>query len=459
MDLYLYNTLSRTKEKFVPIKPQIGIYTCGPTVYSYAHIGNLRTYVFMDILRRILEYNNYQVYSVMNITDVGHLLDDADDGDDKLEVSARQQNKTPLEIADIYTKQFLKDISSLNILTPSVIPKATDNISQMIDIVAKLIELGYAYETDDGVYYEVSKFSNYGKLSRANLENQLSGARVELNEHKRNPLDFAIWKKADANHIMQWNSPWGMGYPGWHIECTAMSLRYLGDKFDIHTGGVDHIPIHHENEIAQGEAYTGHKMTNYWLHSEFMLYDGGKMSKSLGNNYTLTQLLDKGYKAVEFRYFCLNAQYRQKLNFTFEGLDSARVAYNRLLSALKLHSLSSDKTDKELLFQYENEFHTAINDDLNAPMALGVLWKMVKHNHSSDIYDLALKFDKVLALDLDKLSPDNIEIPKHVQELLNQRKTARANKDFALSDQLRDKISQLGYTVKDSKQGQEIVKN
>lgn len=458
MDLYLYNTLSRSKEKFIPIGEKVGIYTCGPTVYNYAHIGNLRTYIFMDILKRILEYNNLPVNSVMNITDVGHLLADADDGQDKLEVAAKQQNKTPFEIADFYTKQFLIDIKRLNILTPNNIPKATDNIKQMIDIVSELIRSGYAYETDDGIYFEVSKFSNYGKLSRANLEQQLSGARVEVNEHKRNPLDFALWKKADKTHIMQWQSPWGMGFPGWHIECTAMSRRYLGDLFDIHTGGVDHIPIHHENEIAQGEALVGHKMTNYWMHSEFMLADGGKMSKSLGNVYTLDQLASKGYTPIEFRYFCLNAQYRQKLNFTFEGIESAKTAYNRLLASLKLHSSSQVKTDTQLLNEYENEFHTAINDDLNAPMALGILWKMVKQNHSRDIYDLALKFDKVFAIDLDKLPSDDISLPPEVENLLNQRKEARLNKDYALSDVLRDKIQSLGFTVKDGKNGQEITK-
>ena len=312
MDIRLYNTLSRSKEVFVPIKQgKVGVYSCGPTVYNYAHIGNLRTYVFMDILRRIFEYNGYKVKSVMNITDVGHLLSDADDGDDKMAKAAKEQNKTPEEIAEYYSSVFFKDIARLNIKRPTITPKATDHIQEMINIVVDLIEKGYGYETDDGIYFDISKFENYGKLSHMNLEDQLAGARVNVNTGKRHPADFAIWKKAEPNHIMQWQSPWGMGYPGWHIECTAMSNKYLGNLFDIHTGGIDHVPIHHENEIAQAEAWLGQKAVNYWMHSEFMLVDGGKMSKSLGNTWTVENLVERGYTPMEFRYLCLNTQYRQ----------------------------------------------------------------------------------------------------------------------------------------------------
>ena len=324
MEIKLYNTLSRSKEVFKPIKEgKVGVYSCGPTVYNYAHIGNLRTYVFTDILKRIFTFNGYKVKSVMNITDVGHLLSDADDGDDKMVKAAAEQNKTPEQIAEFYTAAFFKDCQRLNILRPDVTPKATEHIQEMLKVVRDLVAKGYAYETDDGIYFDISKFPDYGKLSRANLEEQLAGARVDVNLGKRHPADFAIWKKAEPNHIMQWPSEWGMGYPGWHIECTAMSTKYLGEYFDIHTGGIDHVPIHHENEIAQVEAWLGHKAVNYWMHSEFMLVDGGKMSKHLKNTYTVDDLIEKGFSPMEFRYLCLNVQYRQKLNFTWESMESA----------------------------------------------------------------------------------------------------------------------------------------
>ena len=279
--LNLYNTLSRKKEEFEPIDgKKVTMYSCGPTVYSYAHIGNMRTYIFMDLLRRVLKYDGYKIKGVMNITDVGHLQSDADEGEDKMEKAAKKEKKTPWEIADYYTKVFFDDLNKLNIGKPEIIAKATEHIDDMIKYVEKLIEKGYAYETSDGIYYDISKFPNYGQLSRLNLEDQIAGARVEVNPEKRNPYDFAVWKKAPKEHIMQWPSPWGMGYPGWHIECSAMSIKYLGQHFDIHTGGVDHIPVHHENEIAQNEAITGKKSVNYWCHGEFMLVNNGKMSKS-----------------------------------------------------------------------------------------------------------------------------------------------------------------------------------
>ena len=288
--LRLYNTLSREKEDFVPVGKTVTMYSCGPTVYNYAHIGNLRTYVFMDIVRRVLRYDGYKLKGVMNITDVGHLLSDGDTGEDKMELAAKKQQKSPYEIAAYYTDVFFKDIAALNIGKPEIIAKATDHIQDMIEYVKKLVELGYGYETSDGIYFDISKFKDYGKLSRLNLDDQIAGARVEVNDEKRHPADFALWKKAPKEHIMQWPSPWGMGYPGWHIECSAMSRKYLGSLIDIHSGGVDHIPVHHENEIAQSEALEGHKTVNYWLHGEFMLVDGGKMSKSLGNTYTIAQL-------------------------------------------------------------------------------------------------------------------------------------------------------------------------
>lgn len=459
MQLRFYNTLTRKKEDFVPVKPhQAGIYSCGPTVYKYAHIGNLRAYVFMDELRRVLEYNGYKVKSVMNITDVGHLVSDADDGEDKMSKSAHETGKTPLEIASFYTDQFIKDIDALNIKRPTVCPKATDNIPEMIAVVQSLLDKGYAYETEDGIYFSVEKFPDYGKLSGINLADQRHGARVEVNSFKRHPVDFALWKKASPNHLQQWDSPWGKGFPGWHIECTAMSKKYLGEVFDIHTGGVDHIPIHHENEIAQAECWLGHPAVHYWMHSEFMLIDGGKMSKSLGNTYTISDLVAKGYSPVVFRYFCLNVQYRQKINFTWEAMDAAKAAYNKLCAQLVSHKNSPARTEKSILDDFHNKFEEAINDDLNIPLAIGVLWTMLKLPKSCDVYKLALDFDRVFALDFDKVKEEKKEIviPDNVRQLAETRLQARKAKNWAESDRLREELSALGYSVKDTADGYEL---
>lgn len=461
--LKIYNTLTRKKEEFVPLKEgKVCMYSCGPTVYNYAHIGNLRTYIFMDLFRRILKYDDYKLKGVMNITDVGHLMSDADDGEDKMEKASREQKKTPEEIAAYYTDVFFTDLAKLNIGKPEVIAKATEHIPEMIAYVQELLDKGYAYEIDDGIYFDISKFPEYGKLSRLNLEDQQAGARVEVNDQKRHPADFALWKKADPNHIMQWKSPWGMGYPGWHIECSAMSRKYLGFPFDVHTGGVDHIPVHHENEIAQNEALTGKKAVDYWVHGEFMLVNNGKMSKSLGNTYTIAQLEEKGYTAMEFRYFCLNAHYRKKLNFTFDGMDGAKVSYARLLGVLYQHKTSDATTDKEVIENYKKQFVDAINDDLNVPLALGILWKAVKEPKSKDIYALALDFDKVLGLSLDKAKPEEqpkIDAPQEVVDLAEQRKQAKKDKNYALADEIRAKITALGYTVTDTKEGYTLTKN
>ena len=461
MQLRVYNTLTRKKEELVPIKPnQVSMYTCGPTVYKLATIGNLRAYVFMDELRRVLEYDGMKVKSVMNITDVGHLVSDGDDGEDKMEKSAHETGKTPLEIAETITSQFMQDIDALNIKRPTVTPKATDNIPEMIEVVKALLDKGYAYETEDGIYFSVEKFPEYGKLSGVNLEEQRHGARVEVNSFKRHPIDFALWKKAAPNHLQQWDSPWGRSFPGWHIECTAMGVKYLGERFDIHTGGVDHIPIHHENEIAQGECWLGHKIVNYWMHNEFLLVDGGKMSKSLGNNYLLSDLQAKGYAPVVFRYFCLNVQYRQKINFTWEAMDAAKTAYNKLCAQLVAHKNSPEKTDKAILDDFTKKFEDAINDDLNVPLAIGVLWTMLKQPKSKDIYNLALKFDKVFALDFDKVKEEKVEIdvPDEVVALAEERLAARKAKNWAESDRLRNEIAERGYAIKDTATGYEITK-
>ena len=459
--LRFYNTLSRTKEDFKPINPKfVTMYSCGPTVYNYAHIGNLRTYIFMDLVRRALRLSGYKIKGVMNITDVGHLMADSDDGEDKMAVASRQQNKTPWEIAEYYSKIFFEDLAKLNIGKPEIIAKATDHIEDMINYVLDLEAHGFSYETSDGIYFDIAKFPNYGCLSRANLDDQLAGARVEVNDEKRHPADFALWKKADPLHIMQWRSPWGMGYPGWHIECSAMSQKYLGKTFDIHSGGVDHIPIHHENEIAQNEAITGEKSVNYWLHGEFMLVDNGKMSKSLGNTYTIAQLEEKGYSPLDFRFFCLNTHYRKKLNFTFDGLDAAKISRERLMQSLAQHKASSAKTDEAKLEKYKADFHAAIEDDINVPLALGILFTAVKEPKSKDIYELALYFDKALGLSLDKLpavKEETIVIPDEVADLIEKRKTAKANKDYALADQIRGQITALGYNVMDTKDGVKVT--
>lgn len=462
--LKIYNTLTRTKEDFKPIRDNhVYMYSCGPTVYSYAHIGNFRTYIFMDLIRRVLKYNGYKLKGVLNITDVGHLMRDGDDGEDKMVKASREERKTPLEIADFYTKVFFEDLQKLNIKKPEIIAKATDHIQEMIDYVKALEEKGYAYETSDGIYFDISKFPGYGKLSGINLEDQKAGARVEVNSEKRNPADFALWKKAEPEHIMQWPSPWGMGYPGWHIECSAMSLKYLGTPFDIHSGGVDHIPIHHENEIAQNEALTGKKSVNYWMHGEFMLVDGGKMSKSLGNIYTISQLEERGFSAMDFRFLCLNAHYRKKLNFTFEGLASAKTSRERLCAALYKHKTAKNKTDQEILDNYKRQFVEAINDDLNIPLALGVLFTMLKEKKSEDIYKLALDFDAIFGLSLDKTAQpeQNGEenIPEEIMALVEARAAAKKAKDYKTADQIRDQIIKAGYLLSDTKEGTFVKKS
>lgn len=462
--LKVYNTLTRKKEDFVPIDEKcVRMYSCGPTVYSYAHIGNLRTYVFMDLIRRVLRYDGYKLKGVMNITDVGHLLSDGDEGEDKMAKAAREQKKTPWEIAAYYTDVFFKDIEALNIGKPEVIAKATEHIPEMIEFVQALQDKGFAYEITDGIYYDIGKFPSYGKLSGQVVDEKEAGARVEENSEKRHPADFALWKKADKNHIMQWESPWGMGFPGWHIECSAMSRKYLGETFDIHSGGIDAVPVHHENEIAQNEARAGKKTVNYWMHGEFMMVDGGKMSKSLGNVYTIAQLREKGYEPLDFRFFCLNAHYRKKLNFTFEGMNAAKTGRERILAALAQHKASPAKTEQSVLDSYKEKFVDAINDDINIPLALGVLFNMLKEPKSKDIYDLALDFDKVFGLDFDKVAlptatAPKIDAPKEVLDLIEKRKEAKKAKDFALADKIRAEIGALGYEVKDTREGVVVTK-
>ncbi|HEY8443358.1 MAG TPA: cysteine--tRNA ligase [Clostridia bacterium] len=460
--LKLYNTLTRQKEVFKPLKEgEVSMYSCGPTVYNFAHIGNMRTFIFVDILRRVLKHNGYKLKGVMNITDVGHLESDSDTGEDKIQTAAKKENRSPYEIAEFYTQAFFEDLKKLNIERPEFTPKATDYINEMIDFVVKLVEKGYGYETSDGIYFDISKFPEYGKLSKINLEDQIAGARVEVNPEKRNPYDFALWKKAPKEHIMQWPSPWGMGYPGWHIECSTLGRVFLGDEFDIHSGGVDHIPIHHENEIAQTEALIGKPAVKVWMHSEFMMVDNGKMSKSLGNTYTVSDLEKRGFEPMDFRYFCLNTHYRKKLNFTFEGLEGAKIARKRLIEQLISHK-NADETNADLK-KYYQEFDEAVNDDLNIPLALGVLWTALKEPKSKAVYEFALYADQVLGLKLKETTkqeqePVQEQIPQEIEELAKQRMDAKKAKDYAKADELRNIINSKGYNIIDTPQGYKISK-
>ena len=465
MKLTFYNTLTRKKEEFHSIdENRVRMYSCGPTVYSYAHIGNFRTYIFMDTLRRVLKYNGYELKHVMNITDVGHLESDADEGEDKMEKAARKENKDPYEIAKFYTDIFLRDMDRLNIERPEIIAKATDHIEEMIQFVKEILANGYAYETSKGIYFDISKLDKYPVLSNRNIDEQIAGARVDVDPEKRNPYDFALWIKAPENHIMKWESPWGLSYPGWHIECSAMGRKYLGEVFDIHTGGVDHIPTHHENEIAQSKGACGKIPAKTWMHVEFLQVDGGKMSKSLGNTYTLDQLQEKGIEPLAYKLFCFTAHYRTQLNFTFEGAMSSQVALNRLREGFIKHTQGTEKIDEEIIKEYKSRFLETINDDLNLPATMGIIWEIVRNNQKSKQFaDLLLEFDKVLGLDLansqkylDKQA--KIDVPEDVLKLLEERKQARQNKNWELSDNLRDKIKELGYAVKDTKDGMTVEK-
>lgn len=461
MELKLYNTLTRQKTEFKPLEEkEVKIYTCGPTVYSFAHIGNFRAYVFMDTLRRVLKYNGYTLKHVMNITDVGHLESDADEGEDKMEKAARKENKNPYEIAAFYTDIFFRDMGRLNIEKPEIIAKATEHIEEMMEFVKQLIENGYAYETSKGIYFDISKLDKYPVLSNRKLDDQIAGARVDVDTEKRNPYDFALWIKAPENHIMKWESPWGLSYPGWHIECSAMGRKYLGDEFDIHTGGVDHIPTHHENEIAQSKGCTGKVPAKRWMHVEFLQVDGGKMSKSLGNTYTLDQLQEKGIEPLAYKLFCYTAHYRTKLNFTFAGAEASQKSLNRLRQSYLKHEESNNEVDDKIVEEYLNRFVEAINDDLNMPLAMGIVWEVARNDIKTNKFaKLLLEFDKVLGLDLANSKEylekeEKQEIPEEIQKLLEERKTARENKNWAESDRIRDLLKEKGYTVKDTKEGQ-----
>ena len=466
MAINFYNTLTHKKEEFKTLDGNnvVRMYSCGPTVYSYAHIGNFRAYIFMDTLRRVLKYNGYKLKHVMNITDVGHLESDADEGEDKMEKAARKENKDPYEIAQYYTDVFLKDMEKLHIDKIEIIAKATDHIQEMLEFVEALVEKGYGYETSRGIYFDISKLDKYPVLSNRNIDDQIAGARVEVDEEKRNPYDFALWIKAPENHIMKWESPWGLSYPGWHIECSAMGRKYLGDQFDIHTGGIDHIPTHHENEIAQSKGLTGKVPAKYWMHVEFLQVDGGKMSKSLGNVYTLDELQKRGIEPLAYKLFCFTAHYRTKLNFTFDTVLASQKALRRLREGFLKHKAGNEAVENSTIEEYKKRFLETINDDLNMPAAMGIVWEVVRNEKKSkQLAEVLLEFDKVLGLDLENsekyLNEDkNIELPKNIIDLIEKRKEARKNKDWELSDKIRDELKDQGYNVKDTKDGMTVEK-
>lgn len=456
--LKIFNTLSKKKEKFVPIREgEASLYLCGPTVYDRATIGNFRTYIFGDILQRILRYNGYKVNYIQNITDVGHLVDDGDQGEDKIEKGSRKTGKTALEVAEYFTKLYWEDSAKLNIERPTTSCKATEHIEEQIELVKILEEKGFTYGTSDGIYFDTSKQENYGQLAGLDKQGLQEGARVEINPEKRNITDFALWKFSpkDEKRQMEWDSPWGVGFPGWHLECSAMSIKYLGEPFDLHAGGMDLLPVHHTNEVAQNEAVYGHKTVNYWLHGGFILVDGKKMGKSLGNAFTIQDIIDKGFNPLSYRYLTFTAHYKQELNFTWEALQQAESAYKKMIKIASEMSTETGKEVGEIDINYNEKFLEAINDDLNIPKALAVMWEMLKDKTLSDNAKLStlLKFDEVLGLSI-KDGAENLKkgignIPEEVLKLVNERNLARENKNWTEADKIRDKIADLGYEIED----------
>ncbi len=458
----LYNTMTRRIEEFVPIVPaHVSMYCCGPTVYNYAHIGNLRTYIFEDILKRTLERAGYTVRHVMNITDVGHLTGDGDDGEDKMEKSARETGKSVWDIAAFYTKAFFRDEEALNIIRPDVVCKATDHIQDMIALIKRLEDGGHTYTSGGNVYFSIDSIPDYGKLARLNLSDLKSGARIEVDSNKKNPKDFVLWftNSKFQGQAMTWDSPWGVGYPGWHIECSAMSMKYLGEHFDIHCGGIDAIPVHHTNEIAQSEAATGKTWVNYWCHGEFLLMGNAKMSKSSGSFVTLPVLEEAGYNALDYRYFCLTGHYRSQLRFSYEALDAARSARQSLME--KISALKSEATESkdpgEGAKAYMTAFDEAMENDLGAPQALSVLWKMIKDStlSSSDKLAAAYHMDAILGLRLSEAESRKEETVGSADDLrlLAERTAAKKAKDFKRADEIRDELKKRGYNVKDTPSG------
>lgn len=459
----LYNTLSREKEEFKPIKDnEVGLYTCGPTVYDYAHLGNLRSYIFEDVLKRVLKYNGYKVKHVMNITDVGHLTGDMDMGEDKLEKGAKREGKTAWEVAEFYTEAFKKDLKLMNIEDPDVWTKATDYIKEQIELIKILEEKGYTYKISDGIYYDTSKFEDYNKLSHLKLDELQEGARVEKNDEKKNPTDFALWKFSpkDSKRQMEWKSPWGVGFPGWHIECSAMSMKELSDNQDIHCGGIDHINIHHTNEIAQSEAATGKKFFNFWMHGAFLNIEGGKkMSKSADNFLTVENaLIKKQISPLVYRFANLQVHYRKPMEYSSESLKNAESGLMNLVNKVRTLGFKVDDLEQyQVNKKFKEKFLAVINDDLNMPQALAVVQDVLKSEISKgEKLVTILDFDKVFGLDLDKQKIK--ELPVEIKEIIEKRKLAREKKDWDESDKLRDKLEKMGYIVEDNKDVMNVIK-
>lgn len=458
--LTIYNTLGRTLEEFVPINPPfVGMYSCGPTVYDYQHIGHMRRYVGDDILIRVLQWNGFEVKHVMNITDVGHLTSDSDSGEDKMEKGAKKFGLSVWDIARKFEKQFFDSTDALNISRPTVLMHATDYIEEQIALIEVLEKKGFTYVIEtDGVYFDTSKFPDYFKLSHQNPEELKKGARVEFIKGKRNSSDFALWKFSPSNEKrqMEWDSPWGIGFPGWHIECSAMSMKELGETFDIHTGGIDHIAIHHTNEIAQAECATGKLFVKYWIHHNFLTVEGQKMSKSLGNIFTVSDVVARGFDPMALRYLYLQTHYRQEMNFTWDALTAAQTAYTKLVREFKQWDKNGIPSKQHL-----DEFTNALNDDLNTPKALAVVWDLVKANIPSDIKAATLTdIDGILGLGIleKELIEEKIVYPQEVLDLADKREEFRKIGDFKSADEIRKKIADLGYEIIDAKNGFEFVK-
>jgi cysteinyl-tRNA synthetase len=459
----IFNTLSRRVEEFHPLNPPaVTLYSCGPTVYLPAHLGNLRAYIFVDILRRALEYNGFKIRHAMNVTDVGHMTSDADAGEDKIEKSARAQGKSPLQVANFYLDWFLRDIRALNIEEPDVLCRATDNIDAMIDLIARIMERGYAYVVPSGVYFDVEKWrggSPLGRLSRQNLDEQDAGQRLDHASDKRSPHDFALWVLNQPGHLMQWDSPWGRGYPGWHIECSAMSMKYLGETLDIHTGGLDHIPIHHENEIAQSESATGKPFVRYFVHNAFMVgMEGAKLSKSTGRFPVLDDLRKAGTDPLAFRMLCLGAKYRSEIAFSDDALQAAQRNLDYLTEfARDLTDSQADLPDSDWVRPFAERFQEAIRDDLNTPRAIAAAIELVTEAYRRGdhaIWDTLRDFDRVLGLDLEqRRERARAQFPPEIQALIDKRADARASRDFKRSDELRKELSERGYETKDTREG------
>ncbi|WP_291581642.1 cysteine--tRNA ligase [Clostridium sp. UBA6640] len=462
MSFYVYNTMTRNKDEFISIKPnKVGMYTCGPTVYNYAHIGNLRTYIFEDVLKKSLEYVGYKVKHVMNVTDVGHLQSDSDEGEDKMALGASREKKTVWEIAKFYEDAFFEDCNKLNVKRPNVVCRATEHIDDMIKFIKGLEEKEYTYQANGNVYFEIDKFKDYTKLADLSIDELEAGSRIEVDPNKKNPLDFVLWftNSKFTNQIMQWDSPWGRGFPGWHLECSAMSMKYLGDRIDIHCGGIDHIPVHHTNEIAQSEAYSGQKWVNYWIHGEFLVLDGGKMSKSSGEFLTLKILEDKGYSPLDYRYFCLQSRYRKQLVFSFESLEDAKKSFKALKKRISLileNIIESESIDKGKIDSYKENFKVHISDDLNIANAFTVLLDMLKDNqlNNKEKATLIEDFDKVLSLDLMRIEKDLSNVDEElVNRLIDERNQARKAKDYSKADEIRNQLLTMNIEILDSKEG------